>query len=86
MSKQLFTPGDPVAVGDLEVGDTIYARQNHLTKQPSTPVEVVKLTPSVKTTGLIRVVVQSPYQRRSPWSVGYVSVSREYLRAEPVAE
>lgn len=84
MSKPQFTPGATVAAGALEVGDTIYARVNHITKQPSTPVEVVKITPSVKTTGLVRIVVQSPYQRQSPWSAGFVSVDKTYTRAVPV--
>lgn len=87
MPKPTFTPGVTVAAGALEIGDTIYARQNHITKQPTTPVEVVRLVPSVKTLGLVRIVVQSPYQRQSPWTIGtsgYVSVDKAFTRAVPV--
>lgn len=81
MSKQQYTPGDPVAVIDLEVGDTIFARHDRETKAPTAPVEVVRLEPSVRDTGLIQVVVQSVYSRQSPWIVGWLGANREFPRA-----
>lgn len=83
--KPTYTPGSLVTVGDLEPGDVIFARRNRATLQPSAPVKVLRLEPSVRVSGLVRVVVQSVHDRQDPWPMGYVPVAREFFRAEPVA-
>ena len=84
MPKKEYTPGSPVAVIDLEVGDTIFARHDRETKIPTAPVEVRRLEPSVRDTGLIQVVVQSVYGPQSPWIMGWLGANREFPRAEIV--
>lgn len=84
MSKQQYEPGETVTVGALEVGDVIFARRNRLTKTPSAPVQVTGLTPSVRDTGLIQVVVQSVYGPEGRWVVGWLNPDKAYPRAVPV--
>lgn len=81
--KTMYTPGDAVTVADLEVGDMVFARRNHVTKLPSTPVRVVKILPAPGSDKR-RIVVQSPHQVRSPWTLGWLNPDRELLRATPV--
>lgn len=83
MPKKTYTPGDAVTVADLEVGDLVFARRDHLTKLPSTPVKVVKLLPAPGSDKR-RIVVQSPYQVLSPWTLGWLNPARELIRAVPV--
>ena len=80
-----FTIGDPVAVSALEVGDTVYAKHDHTTQEPTTPVIVTALRPSRKTEGLMRITVQSPYQRVSPFTLGWLRLDKTLPRAVPVA-
>lgn len=83
--KPSYTPGSPVTVGDLEPGDLIFARRNRATREPSAPVKVLRLEPSVRVSGLVRVVVQSVHGRQDPWPMGYLPVAREFFRADPAA-
>lgn len=85
MSKKQYTAGENVTVGDLEVGDTIFARHDRRTKAPSAPVEVTGLTPSVRDTGLVEVVVQSVYGPQGRWVVGWLATGKTFPRAELVA-
>ncbi|MEV7797475.1 hypothetical protein AB0O14_00145 [Microbacterium foliorum] len=85
MSKQKYTPGDTVTAGDIAEDDMIYARRDHLTKKPSTPVHVEKVSSFPKAPDLVRFVVQSPYQVRSPWVIGPVRADKTFTRAVPEA-
>lgn len=85
MSKQTFTPGDTVNAGDIAEGDMIFARRDHLTKEPSTPVRIEKAFTFPKAPDLVRFVVQSPYQVRSPWVIGPIRADKTFTRAVPEA-
>lgn len=82
--KQQYTPGEVVTVGGMEVGDVIFARRNRLTKAPTAPVQITGLTPSVRDTGLVQVVVQSVYGPQGRWVMGWLAVDKAYPRAVPV--
>lgn len=81
MPKQQYTPGTPVAVADLEVGDTIYARRNRLTKAPTAPVRIDTVTVSQRGNGLIQLSVIG-YNGR--WWMGWLNPTRTFPRAVPV--
>ena len=89
MPKQSFTPGTTVTVADLEVGDLIYASHNLQTKEPSKPVEVVRLQPSAATFSppMVRVVVRNLIgYELGPWPIGrsgYLALDKTFTRAVP---
>ena len=85
MSKQTYTPGDTVTAGNIAAGDMIFARRDHLTKEPSAPVRVEKTSSFPKAPDLVRFVVQSPYQVRSPWVIGPIRADKTFTRAVPEA-
>lgn len=83
MPHQKYTPGNTVTVGDLQVGDTIYARTNRKTKQPISPVVIRRIDPSPISDCRL-MVVQSLYGRQAPWLMGWLNPTRPIVRAEEV--
>lgn len=81
MSKPTFTTGPTATAGELQVGDLIYARHDHITKEPSAPVRIEKASTFPSAPGLVRFTVQSPYQRQMPWVIGPIRTDKTFTRA-----
>ena len=87
MSRTLYTPGDPVALADLSPGDLIYDLPTTHVNAPGAPVRVLKITPSRRTAGAFRVVVQPVhtrvYRRVLHKGSGFEPAATTYRRAIP---